>query len=332
MEKPFSPVTPPHSRSHALPGTGRVALLALLLALLFFAGCANPTSNLLAAARVNGHDIALEQYLRLVQINKSFCQLQSELARKITGPIDWGDPARRADLAAVRQQSLDELITAELTSEQAAAHHIRVDAAQVDQLLTELQQQGSIPPTDLLPSLHASIEDYRVLAEQALMQQTLLSIMPQVTTPAAHVAWIAVKTPAVAGQVLAQLRNGVGFDVLAGQYSQDATRSTNGDAGYFVPGQAPAALDQVFFQAQPGQINGPIAVTAPADRLCAGSAAGSTAASTGQPGTTLYYIVKVLTRDTMALFDIPNSPNNTQNVAFARWLRQSAQIQVLVDF
>lgn len=329
MEKSFSPAALPHSRSHVLWGKGRVVALALLLALVFFAGCANPTSNLLAAARVNGHDIALEQYLRLVQINKSFCQLQSELARKITGPIDWGDPARRADLAAVRQQSLDELITAELTSEQAAAHHIRVDAAQVDQLLTELQQQGSIPPTDLLPSLHASIEDYRVLAEQALMQQTLLRIMPQVTTPAAHVAWIAVKTPAVAGQVLAQLHNGVGFDVLAGQYSQDATRSTNGDAGYFVPGQAPAALEQVFFQAQPGQINGPVAVTAPADRLCAGSAAGSSA---GQPGTTLYYIVKVLTRDTMSLFDIPNSPNNTQNVAFARWLRQSAQIQVLVDF
>jgi hypothetical protein len=300
------------------------------LAWLLLAGCANPTSNLFAAARVNGHDIPLEQYLRLVQINKSFCQLQSQLTGQITGPIDWGDPARRADLAAVRQQSLDELITAELTNEQAMAHHISVDPAQVDQLLSELQQQGSVPPTDLLPSLHASIDDYRLLARQALIQQTLLRLMPQVTTEEAHIAWIAVKTPDVAQQVLAQLQSGVGFDVLAGEYSQDQTRGTSGDAGYFVPGQAPAALDQVFFHARPGAVTGPIAVTQSADRLCAGAASGGTAVSKGQ-GTMLYYIVKVLKRDTVPMFDVPNAPNNAQNVAFARWLRQSAHIQILVD-
>jgi hypothetical protein len=299
--------------------------------LLLLAGCANPTSNLFAAARVNGHDISLEQYLRLVQINKSFCQLKSQLTSQITGPIDWGDPARRADLAAVRQQSLDELITAELTDEQAAAQHISVDPAQVDQLLSELQQQGTVPPTDLLPSLHASIDDYRLLARQALIQQTLLRLMPQVTTEEAHIAWIAVKTPAIAEQVLTQLQNGVGFDVLAQQYSQDATRSTSGDAGYFVPGQAPPALDQVFFHAQPGVINGPIEVTQSADQLCGGASSGSAAAS-NQQNTSVYYIVKVLKRDTVPMFDVPNAPNNAQNVAFARWLRQSAQIQVLVDF
>ncbi len=302
-----------------------------LLALLLLAGCANPTSNLFAAARVNGHDISLEQYLRLVQINKSFCQLKSQLTGQIPGPIDWGDPAHRADLAAVRQQSLDELITAELTDEQAATHHISVDPAQVDQLLTELQQQGTVPPTDLLPSLHASIDDYRLLARQALIQQTLLRLMPQVTTEEAHIAWIAVKTPAIAQQVLTQLHNGAGFDVLAGQYSQDQTRGTSGDAGYFVPGQAPPALDQVFFHAEPGAINGPIQVTQSADQLCGGAALGSTASS-NQQGTNLYYIVKVLKRDTVPMFDVPNAPNNAQNVAFARWLRQSAQVQVLVDF
>jgi parvulin-like peptidyl-prolyl isomerase len=306
-------------------------VLLALLGLLLFAGCASPTAGLLAAARVNGHDIALEQYLRLVQINKSFCQLQSQLTGQITGPVDWGDPARRADLTAVRQQSLDELITAELSDEQAAAHHISVAPEQVDQLLAELQQQGTVPPSDLLPSLHASVDDYRLLARQALIQQTLLRLLPQVTTDEAHIAWIAVKTSAIAGQVLAQLHSGAGFDVLAGQYSQDRTRGTNGDAGYFVPGQAPAALDQVFFQAQPGAITGPIEVTEPAGRLCAGASSGGAAAST-QQATRLYYIVKVLTRDTVPMFNVPNAPNDAQNVAFARWLRQSAQIQVLVDF
>jgi parvulin-like peptidyl-prolyl isomerase len=321
-------VAPRASHSH-LWGRSSVVVAGLLALLLV--GCASPTSTLFAAARVNGRDIPLEQYLRLVQINKSFCQLQSQLTGQITSPIDWGDPARRADLAAVRQQSLDELITAELTNEQAAAQHISVDPEQVDQLLSELQQQGSVPPTDLLPSLHASIEDYRLLARQALIQQTLLRLLPQVTTEEARVAWIAVKTPAIAGQVLAQLQSGIGFDVLAGQYSQDRTRGTSGDAGYFVPGQAPAALDQVFFHAQPGEITGPIAVTESANRLCAAAASGGASASSGQR-TALYYIVKVLKRDTVPMFDVPNAPNNAQNVAFARWLRQSAQIQVLVDF
>ncbi|HEY7356999.1 MAG TPA: peptidylprolyl isomerase [Ktedonobacterales bacterium] len=304
----------------------------LLLALLVLGGCANPTTDLLGAAQVNGQAISLDQYLRFVQINKSFCQLQNQINRTIQAPIDWNDPARRDDLAAVRRQSLDELINANLTNARATAQHINIAPQLVDQLISELQQQGALLPTDLLPSLHSSLDDLRVLALQALQEQVLLQRTPDATTIEAHVAWIAVKSQATAEQVLAQLQQGVGFDVLAQKYSQDRTRSTGGDAGYFVPGQNPPALDQVIFSAPPGKIVGPVGVAMPTDRLCFASSPGVEPPLTAQPAPNMFYIVKVLTRDTASIFTVPNQPNDAQDAAYSRWIRQGANIQIQVDF
>jgi hypothetical protein len=304
----------------------------LCLALLVVGGCANPSTDLLAAARVNGQIIALDQYLRFVQINKSLCQLQNQLNGTIRAPINWSDPARRDDLAAVRRQSLDELLTAELTNEQATAHHITVSSQAVNQLLGELQQQGALLPSDLLPSLHSSQDDLRVLARQALQQQAILQLTPNATTVEAHVAWIAVKSQAKAEQVLAQLQQGVGFDVLAQKYSQDRTRSSAGDAGYFVPGQNPPALESVIFGAQPGKVVGPVAVAVPTDRLCFAASPGVEPPLSAPPAPNTYYIVKVLSRETTSIFNVPNQPNLAQDTAFSHWVRQGARIQILVDF
>ena len=303
-----------------------------LLSLLLLGGCASPASGLLAAAQVNGQTIPLDQYLRFVQINKALCQLQNQLSGALQAPIDWNDPARRDDLAAVRRMSLDELLNAELTNEQAAAHHITVSSQQVDQLLTELQQQGALPPSDLLPSLHVTQDDLRILARQALQQQKVLQLMPNLTTPDAHIAYIVVKTQATAEQVLAQLRQGADFGTLAGKYSQDRTRGSGGDAGEVVPGQSPPALDQVYFHAPPGTVVGPIAVAQPAGRLCFASSPGVEPPVTQQQGPTLFYIVKVLARQNVPIFNVDNTVNDAQDVAFTRWLRQGANIQVLVDF
>ena len=306
--------------------------LVLLAAMALLGGCANPASTLIAAVRVNGQTIPLDQYLRFVQINKSLCQLQNQLTGTLQAQIDWNDPARRNDLAAVRRMSLDELVNAELTNEQAAAHHITVSAQQVDQLLAELQQQGALPPSDLLPSLHASQDDLRILARQALQQQTLLQLMPNLTTPDAHVAYIVVKTQATAQEVLTQLQQGASFAALAGKYSQDRTRGSSGDAGEVVPGQSPPALDGVYFQAAPGTVVGPVAVAQPAGRLCFVTSPGVEPPISQQQGTTLFYIVKVLSRQTEPVVDVDNAVNDAQDTAFTRWLRQGANVQVLVDF
>ncbi len=313
-------------------------LLALsLLALLLLGGCANPATDLLGAAQVNGRAIPLDEYLRFVQINKSLCQLQNQLRGVISAPIDWNDPARRDDLAAVRRQSLEQLISADLTSARAAALHITITPQAIDQLIGELQQQGALPPSSLLPSLHSSVDDLRVLARLALQQQEVLrqEMMQPVSTAKtveAHVAWIAVKTQATAEEVLAELRRGVLFDVLAQKYSQDRTRSTGGDAGYFVPGQNPPALEQAIFGAMPGEVVGPVAIARPTDRLCFASSPGVEPLLGAQPAPNTFYIVKVLTRETVPIFNVPNQPNFAQDAAFSRWVRQGANIQVLVDF
>lgn len=307
------------------------ALALLVLALLVLAGCARP-ADLVTAAQVNGQAIPLAQYLRFVQINKSLCQFQDQLTGSIRAAIDWNDPARRDDLAAVRRMSLDQLLNAQLTDEQAAAHHISVDPQAVDQLLAASQQQGVFPPNDLLPSLHISQDDLRLLARQALEQQQVLRLMPNLTTVDAQVNSIQVNDRATAEQVLAQLRAGVGFDVLAAKYSQNRTRGTGGDAGDFTPGSAPTALDQVYFNAPVGQPVGPVAVQQPANRLCFANAPGVEPPLSAQQGPTLYYVVEVRSRQTIPLLNVDNAPNDAQNVVFTRWLRQHATVQVLVDF
>lgn len=307
-------------------------LALLLLALVALGGCGNPSTDLLSAARVNGQAITLDEYLRFVQINKSFCQLQNQLRGVITTPIDWNDPARRDDLAAVRRQSLDELLTANLTNAQAEALHIGITPQAIDQLLTELQQQGALLPSDLLPSLHSSVDDLRVLARQALQQQAILQLTPNATTVEAHVDWIAVKSQATAEDVLAQLQQGASFEVLAQKYSQDSTRSTAGDAGYFVPGQNAPALEQAIFKTPVGQMTGPIGVAVPTDRLCFASSPGVEPPLNPQPAPNTFYIVKVLSRDTAPIFNVPEQPNLAQDAAFSRWVRQGADIRIQVDF
>ncbi len=303
----------------------------LLLALLMLSGCASPTTDLLGAAQVNGQTITLDQYLRFVQINKSLCQLQNQLRGVITTPINWNDPARRDDLAAVRRESLNQLINADLTNAEATARHIGITPQAIDQLISELQQQGSLLPSDLLPSLHSSIDDLRVLARQALQQQAILQLTPDATTMEVHAAWIAVKSQATAEAVLAQLRQGADFGTLAQKYSQDSTRATAGDAGYFVQGQAAPSLDKVLFGAQPGRVVGPIGVAQPTNRLCFASTPGvQPPLATATPNT--FYIVKVLTRETTPIFNVPEQPNLTQDAAFTQWVRRGAHIQIQVDF
>jgi peptidyl-prolyl cis-trans isomerase C len=307
------------------------ALVLVLLALLALGGCASPATDVLGAAQVNSQTITLDQYQRFVQINKSFCQLQNQLRGVITTPIDWTNPARRDDLAAVRRESLNQLINADLTNAEATTQHISISPQSIDQLITELQQQGSLLPSNLLLSLHSSVDDLRVLARQALQQQAILQLTPDATTEEAHVAWIAVKSRATAEEVLAQLRQGADFGTLAQKYSQDSTRSTAGDAGYFVPGQEVPALDKVIFGAQVGQVVGPVGVAVPTDRLCFASSPGvEPPLTTAAPNT--FYIVKVQARDTTPIFNVPEQPNLAQDAAFTQWVRRGAHIQLQVDF
>lgn len=60
---------------------------------------------------------------------------------------------------------------------------------------------------------------------------------------------------AKAAEVLKLAKNGGDFPALARQYSEDASKTTGGDLGYFQPGQMVPAFDEAVFALQPGAIS-----------------------------------------------------------------------------
>lgn len=58
-----------------------------------------------------------------------------------------------------------------------------------------------------------------------------------------------------AAEVVQLARKGGDFGVLANEYSEDASRTTGGDLGFFPKGQMVAAFDQAVFSMQPGEVS-----------------------------------------------------------------------------
>jgi peptidyl-prolyl cis-trans isomerase SurA len=58
--------------------------------------------------------------------------------------------------------------------------------------------------------------------------------------------------------VLAQLRAGANFEILARQFSQTGTASTGGDMGFLFEGQMEAEIEKTVKQMKTGQVAGPV--------------------------------------------------------------------------
>lgn len=63
-------------------------------------------------------------------------------------------------------------------------------------------------------------------------------------------------------QMIEQMRQGTPFDYLARTYSQSSTRSKGGDLGWVQTAMLPEALAQAVQEMQPGQVAGPIPLSA----------------------------------------------------------------------
>jgi parvulin-like peptidyl-prolyl isomerase len=109
-------------------------------------------------------------------------------------------------------------------------------------------------------------------------------------------------TKAEADAVLAQLRAGADFAVLAQRYSKDTiTSAGGGDLGWFPRGGLfDAALEKAAFDLQPGQISGVVQSDLGGGQL-------------------VYHIVQVIERDpARALSD--DALLTARRMAFQRWL------------
>ena len=63
---------------------------------------------------------------------------------------------------------------------------------------------------------------------------------------------------AAAASLFEQLRAGVNFDQIAGQFSQSATAAVGGDIGWVVEGQLPSEIEAVLAQLEPGSAAPPV--------------------------------------------------------------------------
>lgn len=106
----------------------------------------------------------------------------------------------------------------------------------------------TIDPPRIEEYYNTHLRDFQI-PEQRRARHILLKADDQ-ESPEIH------KAKAEKAAEVAQLaRKGGNFGTLANEYSEDASRTTGGDLGFFPKGQMVAAFDQAVFSMQPGEVS-----------------------------------------------------------------------------
>lgn len=227
-----------------------------------------PTPAEPLAALVNGDPIFLAAY-------------EKELARYEQSQVELGtaDPNYRSLV-------LDALIKQMLVVQAAAADGFVVTEALVDETLAEYRTLAG-DDENFVAWLTANLwteDEYRtILAADIAEAEMVARVTADVPFVAeqVHARYLQVDDPALAEQLLTQIRNGDDFALLAQQHSLDRLTGENGgDMGFFAQGSLLVpALETAAFALQPGEVS---------DVIAAGSMDGSR---------TVYYILQVIERD-----------------------------------
>jgi len=264
-----------------------------------------------AAARVNGRPVPLAEF------EKNVARRQSEMTRQ---GIDLTTAEGKTALAEMRRQILEGMIEQELIDQQVAQQGITVTQAEVDAAVNQsIADSGGVDAFNKYLSSVAgmTVEEYREGQREGMLTQKMIERVTRnvpMTGEQVHARHILLNTKAEADSLLAQLRAGADFAVLAQRFSKDTiTSAGGGDLGWFPRGGLfDAALEQAAFDLQPGQISGVV--------------------QSDLGGQTAYHIVQVIERDpARALSD--DALLATRRMAFQRWLddlKASAKIERLV--
>jgi len=265
-----------------------------------------------AAARVNGHPVPLAEF------EKNVVRRQAEMTKQ---GINLTTTEGTAALAEMRRQILEGMIEQELIDQQVAQQGITVTQAEVDAAISQsIADSGGVDAFNKYLSNVAgmTVEEYREGQREGMLTQKMIEQVTRnvpMTGEQVHARHILLNTKAEADSLLAQLRAGADFAVLAQRFSKDTiTSAGGGDLGWFPRGGLfDAALEQASFDLQPGQISGVV----PSDL----------------GGQTVYHIVQVVERDpARALSD--DALLAARRMAFQRWLddlKALAKIERLVQ-
>lgn len=216
---------------------------------------------------------------------------------------------------------LEALVDRQLITQAAAAAGLVITPGMLDEKLAELRAtaNGEANFDAWLEANQWSEEEFReALAAEMIIAQMRDRVTAEVPFAVEQVRarYLQVEDAVLASNLLAQIRAGADFGILAQQYSRDAATAPNGgDLGYFARGSLLVPeLEEAAIALQPGEVSEIIVVT-------------------GANGGQTYYLIQVLERDAQR----PLSANMRYNLltqAFETWLenqRRQADITRFVD-
>lgn len=199
------------------------------------------------AAIVNGEGILLELFeLEVIRFEYS----------KTDSGIDL------ATLGAYRSELLESMIDLELLAQGARASGFKVEETEIDDRLNQMvESAGDRGEFELWMELNGYTQETLRTAlvkeiEAAWMVATIADQVPE-SAEQVHARHILVASEAEAEGLRAQLQDGFDFNLLARQYSIDAsTRPAGGDLGWFPKGFLLwPEVETAVFTLQPGEIS-----------------------------------------------------------------------------
>jgi peptidyl-prolyl cis-trans isomerase SurA len=193
-----------------------------------------------------------------------------------------------------RQRLLNEvlrsIINERLQMQEAARERVSVTDQEVRDQVAQIEQRNRMPRGGLATMLRQRNIDPRTFEDQirasiAWSKVVQVKILPQIRVSDVEVQavlkrlkenkdklqyrvqeiFLPIDAPQqqaralhTAQMILAQLRAGANFEILARQFSQTGTASTGGDMGFLFEGQMEAEIEKTVKQMKTGQVAGPV--------------------------------------------------------------------------
>lgn len=249
-----------------------VVALAALLALGVLSGCTNkgkPAGTQEAVARMNGQDITDQVLTLRMHIFELFFQ----------------EPLTGQD---IRYEMVRQMVTQRLLAEEAGRQGLSVEPAAVDQEVAnfmaavEQRYNSKADMTQKMKDLGVTQDDIKAFISEFLLSQkavdafratvtvtdeelqkfydenkTALYTFTEEVVRAAHIL-LKAEQESEAKNLVARLKAGEDFGVLAREYSADTGSARNGgDLGYFTRGTMVPEFADAAFALQPGELSDP---------------------------------------------------------------------------
>jgi peptidyl-prolyl cis-trans isomerase SurA len=232
-----------------------------------------------------------DEIILLSELEERVAPIVAEMDRQ--GEINLR--SREAQLVVLRRRVLDMLVDERLMLNQAQQLKLGVTSEEIDRALEEIRKQNNVELDDLIKALRQqgmTLAQYRQdLRKQILRlkvvnaavrsrisvsdeevknyyEQRVRRSGTQRTVRASHI-FVGIPEDASpkdverkrrqAGDLVERARAGEDFAKLARAHSEDpATKEEGGDLGYFTRGSLPAAVEEIVFNMDIGEVRGPI--------------------------------------------------------------------------